>query len=101
MAEELGELLARLDNGDSILVTVGDASYEGEVDDEKRWECELKDGTMGSGSVSVYLDHEDETIDRKGTSAKRLRVTAREVAPLPGKPRRRQSVTLSTMGISN
>lgn len=81
MTEQIGERLTELDEGDSIVVTVGDDQYSGDITETKRWMCELIGGFIESGSISIYLNLSPATIERHSPVTDQLVITATEDVP--------------------
>lgn len=81
MSESLGEQLAQLKRGDSVAVTVEDAQYGGEVIEIKRWMCELNQGFMESGEISIRIELDTETLSRHELPGEYISITATENVP--------------------
>lgn len=81
MPESLGEQLTQLNYGDSVAVTVEDAKYVGEVIEIKRWMCELNQGFMESGEISIRIELDAETLNRHELPGEYISITATEDVP--------------------
>lgn len=81
MSEPLGEQLTKLNHGDSVTITVDDARYDGEVIETNRWMCELNQGFMESGAISIRVELSAETISRHKLPGEYLLISATENAP--------------------
>jgi hypothetical protein len=81
MSESIGEQLIKLNRGDSVAVLVEDTQYDGEVDEIKRWRCELNQGFMESGEISIRIELDAETLSRHELSSEYISITATENVP--------------------
>ena len=81
MPESLGEQLTQLNYGDSVAVTVEDAQYGGEVIEIKRWMCDLNQGFMESGEISIRIELDAETLSRHELPEEYILITATENVP--------------------
>ena len=81
MSESLGEQLTQLNRGDSVAFTVEDAQYGGEVIEIKRWMCELNQGFMESGGISIRIELDAETLSRHKLPDEYITIAATENAP--------------------
>lgn len=81
MSEQLGEKLTKLNRGDSVVVTIGGARYDGEVTEVKRWMCELNHGIMESGEFSIRIKLSTETVNQYELPAEYILISATEDVP--------------------
>jgi hypothetical protein len=81
MPDQLGEQLTELNRGDSVIVTVEDIQYDGEVIETQRWMCELNQGFMEPGAVSIEIKLSAETATRYELPWEYILVSATENAP--------------------
>jgi hypothetical protein len=81
MSEPLGEQLTQLNRGDSVAVTVEDAQYCGEVIEVKRWMCELNQGFMESGGISIRIELDADTLSRYKLPGEYIMIAATENVP--------------------
>lgn len=81
MADQLGERLTDLSRGDSVAVRIEGAEYDGAVIEVNRTMCELEQGFMQSGAISVGVELTPETVGRYELSREFVLISATETAP--------------------
>lgn len=81
MSQDLGWQLTELQLGDSVVATVDEEEYVGEVAKTNRQKCDLVAGFIEDGYISVYLQVRPETADKYDLSTQYLVIGSTETAP--------------------
>jgi hypothetical protein len=81
MSQDLGWQLIELQLGDSVVATVDEEEYVGEVVKTNREKCDLVAGFIEDGYISVYLQVRPETADKYDLSTQYLVIGSTETVP--------------------
>lgn len=81
MTQEVGEKLPTIDSGDTLLVGIGGSRYQGKVVETNRWKCEMNQGFMESGSISIYLELTAESDTSHDLPGENVVIVATENVP--------------------
>lgn len=82
MVDTIGEQLTDVQVGDTVVVTVSNTQYTGEVVDTTRRKCNTDPiGLIESGGVTIYLDLDTTTSEVSLLASAQLRIRATEEVP--------------------